>query len=362
MTVEAPERDVEGRGRWPDRACAVAQVMIAFDAPGAPGEDPVAHDISAAARKGDTLFLGADECTHIETLHIEGPGRVGGHQRTRLCELFELPDGGEEMDIEGLAVEDDWLWIVGSHSLTRRKPKSAARVDDQALRRLAKIKDNPNRMFVGRLPLARAPGAGERYQLAFDAGRRSQMLKVTARGSPLTRRLEQDRHLAPFLTLPAKENGLDIEGIVVDGDHIGLGLRGPVINGWALVLELTYRVNQAGRLKLKGELAKHWLDLGGLGIRDMKRSGEDVVLLAGPTMALDGPVRVFRWSHWRRHDPGSRVHTPQWLMDLPYGAGCDHPEALAPWSHQGEPALLVVCDKPGPDRLRPHGVLADVFG
>lgn len=362
MTMKAPDQSLHGRDSWPERASALGQVTIALTEPSASGEDPVAHDISAAARKGDTLFLAGDECAHIEVLHVDGPTHVGGHQRTKLCELFELPDGGEEMDIEGLAVEDDWLWVLGSHSLTRCKPKSKDRVGRKALRRLAKIEDKPNRMFVGRLPLARAPGPGERYRPALDGGRCGQMFKVTAGGTPLTRRLEKDAHLRPFLALPAKENGLDIEGIVVDEDRIGLGLRGPVIHGWALVLEFAWRATKSGRLKLKGELVKHWLDLGGLGIRDMKRSGEDVILLTGPTMAVDGPVRVFRWTEWRRERAGSRVHKPQWLMDLPFGQGCDHPEALAPWSHEGAPALLVVCDKPGSDRLQPHGILADVFG
>ncbi len=59
-----------------------------------------------------------------------------------------------------------------------------------------------------------------------------------ARGKDLRDLLEDDEHLAPFLAIPGKDNGLDVEGIAVRGDRVLLGLRGPVLRGWALVLEL----------------------------------------------------------------------------------------------------------------------------
>ena len=40
---------------------------------------------------------------------------------------------------------------------------------------------------------------------------------------------------------------------------------------------------------------KHVLRLDGLGVRDLCPHGEDLLVLAGPTMDLDGPVHVFRW-------------------------------------------------------------------
>ena len=44
--------------------------------------------------------------------------------------------------------------------------------------------------------------------------------------------------LRPFLPIPSKDNGLDIEGITARGDRVLLGLRGPVLRGIALVAEL----------------------------------------------------------------------------------------------------------------------------
>lgn len=336
----------------------LARMRLVLDQPAAEDEDPPARDISAAASAGDTLFLAADECADVEILNLVGD-HFTEHRRVGLRRAFDLPGGDEEMDIEGLAVEDGWLWVVGSHSLTRKKPKAGKPLDKAALHRLAKLKDNDNRMFLGRLPLRRLEGG--RWDVCTDADRERapQMLPMGKHGTDLYRALKKDPHLGPFCDIPAKENGLDVEGIVVDGARVGLGLRGPVINGWAIVLELEIQPGKGGDLCLEGKVRKHFLDLKGLGIRDLKRRGDDVLVLAGPTMKLDGPAQVYRWSGWRK--PTDDLHRPELLVELPYGRNCDHPEALAPVTHQGRDGLMVICDSPGPDRLGGGGVLADVF-
>lgn len=339
-----------------------AQVRLLLDHPAEAGETPPARDISAAARVGETLFLGADESAHVEILFGSADGFIE-HRRAHLARAFDLPGGDEEMDIEGLTVDEDWLWVVGSHSLTRKKPKKGRPLDAAALRRMAKLKDNPNRLFLGRLPLMQGSGGRWDVWLGADAARRPQMLPIGKGGSELYRLIKKDPLLGPFCALPAKENGLDVEGVVVDGDRVALGLRGPVINGWAIVLEVRVQSQGPGALQLSGPLQMHFLDLGGLGIRDLKRRGDDVFVLTGPTLKLDGPAQVFRWRDWRRlGDVEDRLHRPERLLELPCGVGCDHPEALAPYSHDSADALLVVCDKPGSARLAPGGaMLADVF-
>jgi hypothetical protein len=339
---------------WPPSARPIAQVQLRLEH--RPDEKPVAHDISAAAAAGATLFVAADEHATVEVLDRTADGGLGAHDWVRLAERFDLPDPDDEIDIEGLAVEGDGLWIVGSHSLTRKKPKAGKPVDEEAIARLAKLKDNPNRMFLGRLPIA--PAGDGRWRVADGPG---EMLRIRHGRTDLTRALAEDLHLERFLKLPAKENGLDVEGLVIDGGRVGLGLRGPVINGWALVLELRVE-RRRGELEMDGGLRKHWLDLGGLGIRDLKRRGDDVIVLSGPTMALDGPVQLYRWRGWREPPPAEQlVQRPEHVADLPYGCGCDHPEAIAPWSEGGEDALLVVCDSPAPRRLTAQGITADVF-
>ncbi|MFC3077421.1 DUF3616 domain-containing protein [Phenylobacterium terrae] len=341
----------------------VAQIRLALDAPPGEGEPHPAHDISAAARLGDTLFLAADEAADIEILDLVGED-FAAHRRVRLGEAFDLPGGAdEEMDIEGLAVEGGWLWVTGSHSLTRKKPKKSKPLD--TLARLAQLRQRPNRMFLGRLPLAEtAPGRWDVLTGPAADGRRPQMLPIGKHGSDLYKALKKHPLLGPFCALPAKENGLDVEGIVVDGDRVGLGLRGPVINGWALIIEA--RIAPASDapgeadLALAGDLNLHVLDLGGLGVRDLKRRERDILILAGPTMKLSGPARVYRWTGWTT--PADLPHRPVAILELPHGEGCDHPEALAPAGHEGRDALLVVCDTPSPERLAGGAVVADVFG
>ena len=46
-------------------------------------------------------------------------------------------------------------------------------------------------------------------------------------------------------------------------------------------------------------LRKHFLQLGGLGVRDLHFAGDDLFILAGPTMVLDGDIRLFRWPRAR---------------------------------------------------------------
>ncbi len=187
------------------------------------------------------------------------------------------------------------------------------------------------------------------------------MLPIGKHVSPFLKLLRDDPLIGPFTAIPSKENGLDVEGLVVDGRRVGFGLRGPVINAWALVVEV--EVHGVGdELVLEGALRTHFLDLGGLGIRDLKRRGDDVLILAGPTMKLDGPARVFCWRDWSsRLQDSDMLHHPELVLDLPFGSGFDHPEAMAAISHNGDEALLVVCDTPGPLRVCGGRVLADVY-
>jgi hypothetical protein len=344
---------------WPACAERLAQVPLALDEP-APGEDPPAHDISAAATHGDTLFLGADECARLEVLHRAGDG-YAEHRRVELRKAFDLPGSDSEMDIEGVAVCDGWLWIVGSHSLTRKKPKKGGPLNGKGLARLAKLNDNHNRMFLGRMPLR--PLEGGRWDVCIGEhdGRRPQMLPVGKHVSPLFKLLREHPLIGPFTAIPSKENGLDVEGLIVEAARVGLGLRGPVINGWALIVEVEVHA-EAGGLELASGLTTHFLDLGGLGIRDLKRLGDEVLILAGPTMKLDGPAQVFRWRGWREPAAnGDLLHRPSRVLELPFGTRCDHPEAMAAIEHEGAERLLVVCDTPGPHRLAAGRVLADLY-
>ncbi len=69
---------------------------------------------------------------------------------------------------------------------------------------------------------------------------RSTVLQTTENGNQLMDTLQTDEHLGLFVStsLPSKENRLDIEELAVDKNKIFLGLRGPVLREFAIILEL----------------------------------------------------------------------------------------------------------------------------
>ena len=192
------------------------------------------------------------------------------------------------------------------------------------------------------------------------------MIKQTGKGSRLAEALVADPLLSPFTRIPAKEGGVDIEGIAIAGSRLALGMRGPVICTFALLIEITIDAGRSGRLRLAGRPIKRLLDLDGLGIRDLKRFGDDLLILAGPTTGLDGPCALYRWPGWVL-DAGSdadtvELHHPERLLDLPFGRGVDHPEGLALWGDDPS-RILVLYDSPAPERcdLDAGTIKADLF-
>ncbi|MEL6481071.1 MAG: DUF3616 domain-containing protein, partial [Pseudomonadota bacterium] len=266
--------------------------------------DPTERDISAAARAGDTLFLSCDETAGVERLRPVGEGRWGAHTHINLGAFFDLPEGpGGEMDVEGLEVAEGpggaWLWVVGSHALKRRKPKRDENDAAEALRRMGKLKRDANRYFLGRLPLVRDADGGL-SPVAEDGARRAACLPLDEDESVLVEMLAGDPLLAPFMELPAKENGFDIEGLAATDTRVWLGLRGPVILGHAIVIELALEPGDDGFLRFAevadGQgYAKHLLPAHGLGLRDLRRLGDDILCLTGPTLDAAGPAHVMRW-------------------------------------------------------------------
>jgi len=341
-------------------------------------DQPVRTDLSTVAVSGRCLWTANDEFATVERLVRQDNGSYREHKPFALAKLFDLPEGkGGEMDIEGMDVADGYLWVVGSHSLTREKPEPDEHDASEALARLTEIKEHPNRHFLGRIPLVETePGSGlyklHRRARAGRVGkaRKYACLKMKGGDNQLSRTLKKDVHIAPFLGAPAKENGFDIEGIAARGNRIMLGLRGPVLRGWAMVLEVEVKQTKPGRLKLRkigpnGErYIKHFLDLRGLGIRELTMHGDALLILAGPTMDLDGPIALIRWPDaFEARDQtvvtNDRLET---VLHLPFGHGADHPEGICLLQDEAQERLLVVYDSPADDRL--HGktaIDADLF-
>ena len=207
---------------------------------------------------------------------------------------------------------------------------------------------------------------------------RAAQLRGSDQGNDLTKALAHDEHLRSFLAIPGKDNGFDIEGLAVAGERLFLGLRGPVLRGWTVILEVEpkARADDPTTLQLKKigpggrRYRKHFLQLGGLGVRDLCVDGPDLLILAGPTMDLDGPVTVFRWRHGVRSSVERVVFSNQVppIMQLPFGvgtdAGRDHAEGMTVCSPDGGAtrAVMVVYDSASDGRKREAGTVeADLF-
>ncbi|MGL4575765.1 MAG: DUF3616 domain-containing protein, partial [Burkholderiaceae bacterium] len=270
------------------------------------------HDnLSGAAFSGaDWLWVAGDEACAVDRLRRLPPTgderlRFGQGRDFALADLLDLPGAREdEADLEGMAVVDNWLWVVGSHGLKRKNAKPG-RSDADNGKRLSKLSLDANRRLLACVPIeVDADGAPCLVRTARD-GRCAMRLKGDALDNELTRALADDPHFGPYMAIPGKDNGFDIEGLAVDGERLLLGLRGPVLRGWSGMLEIALEA-RSGVLRMKPLAAagtllrKHFLPLEGLGIRDLHFSGEDLYLLAGPTMVLNGDIRVCRW-------PGARA-------------------------------------------------------
>lgn len=88
----------------------------------------------------------------------------------------------------------------------------------------------------------------------------------------------------------------------------------------------------------------HFLDLGGVGVRDLTRDGGTMLILAGPVTSADAPFALHQW----RPRYSTRIHEPALIHSFP-GNG-ERPEGISVMEREGRKGVLVVYDGPG-DRI-----------
>lgn len=373
-----------------DQTFLLGRVLLRFG--GGEDAESIIGELSAAAFDDNgNLWVCSDELSsgRITLSRLQAISQVeyGRHAQFALRDYIDLLVDGEdktEADIEGLDVAGGYLWFTGSHSSKRARPKGKNREKDLA--RLARVEVEANRFLLGRIPLLE----GAPVRSGFHANRPEERLNAArlgdgTGGNVLIEALRDDPHLGSFLRtvhgadgaetllpLASKENGFDIEGLAVLGEELFLGLRGPVLRGWAALLEIKPREESIGKLGLapisgsEQYYRKHFLDLDGLGIRELVRDGDDLLILAGPTMTLQGILRVYRLRDAASlaNDSVTAAGDAQLepLFDLPIVPGGDNAEGCALYSWPGRRGLLVVYDGPVEARRpAPGAVYADVF-
>ena len=339
----------------------------------------VREGLSTILRTGDYLWVSCDERCTLERLKKLDEQTFGDHHSFDLSQFLKLPTGTDnEIDIEGIALEEHYLWLVGSHSLARRKPKKDQSPADQ-IKRLAKLKTDPNRYLLARIPLHRNKETGEirlvphiTHPYEPSAMLTAAQLISTAPGTnQLMEALADDNHVQDFLKIPGKDNGFDIEGLAIHNDRIFIGLRGPVLRGWAIILEVAVQDTGNGYFELKpigskGNLyLKHFLHLEGMGIRELDIVDNDMLILAGPSMDLDGTIALYRWPNALQQTGQTITHRKDLdrLFEVPNGCGPttgqDKAEGMTLFDKQH---AIVVFDSPTEERkLGADAVTADLY-
>jgi len=164
-------------------------------------------NLSGLAAGDGWLWLAGDEGRSLQRLQADASGGYGHSSRVKLAD-FGLAGGKAEgeSDLEGLALNGDRLWLVGSHSLRRRRHDS-----DKGEPLALDPQRSANAQVLGCLHL---DGRG--------VPRSGQRLRCTTTNSvdALTAALASEPLLRPFLPIPSKDNGLDIEGIAARGDRV----------------------------------------------------------------------------------------------------------------------------------------------
>ena len=364
------------------------------------GKD-IAKSLSAFVYAAGSIFAGGDEGVKMARLEERDDGqRFEMKELINLSKWFDLPRPPpvdptkkvKEIDLEGLAIdhERNVMWLVGSHSLKRGKAEAGAGTAEN-LKELGEVKSDANRFFLG---CVRLRNEGGKLQLSADGPQPGDERAVQLVGDETTNELLDDirsdelfrRFCMAHAGIPGKDNGVDIEGLAcAPGGRVLVGMRGPVLRGVAVVLELApIRVEsattKADRMQLTAigvggrKYRRHFLDLGGNGIRDLcwDENG-DLLVLAGPTAGLDAPPLIFRWRaakealgkassdeeqfFWRAE--GALVVEPlgaDWQQEE---SGVDHAETI---TFIGNKKLAIGYDSPGTTRLRgPATVDVDIL-
>lgn len=277
----------------------------------------VLDNLSGVVADGERLWTVSDEGRSFHCLDRRGGGYALFREYALDEEIKGLPgQGGDELDLESIDIAEGALWLCGSHCNVRvqPKPKDAPRLKWQ-------IRQRPSRRVLARLEIR--DGRLGKAKLAPLDGPRS-----------IRAALAEDRYLRPFINLPGKENGLDIEGVVVFDDEVLLGLRGPILDSMAVIVHLTLNRD----LEVKSHRLS-FLDLAGLGLRDLIRHDDAILLIAGPVGDAKGPFALHRW----RPNQTTNIQKPVRLCGLPANGG--KPEGLCLLERNGQPGVLLVYDR-----------------
>jgi hypothetical protein len=222
------------------------------------GEVGADKDLSGIACISDRYCLiGADEGRDVQVVELRRDA-----QALRIVETVSLLSSGPEIDIEAIAAEGDYYYIVGSHGISKKQGER-----------------QNNRCRVFRLKVD--PKTGVPKGLSIAGLRRPSGLDVAS----LADVIRADPVLGPYFGQPLQQKGINIEGLAVRNGRLFVGFRNPNVGGDAFVLEVAADEVFGSRTppaRPWQPALLHRLHLGeGLGIREIVAAKSGFLLIAG---------------------------------------------------------------------------------
>jgi predicted extracellular nuclease len=259
-------------------------------------------DASTALDLGNGAMVVADDETNVLRIYERNASRLPAAAVDLVSLGLALPDAAtREIDIEAVARSGSTLWWLGSHG---QNSSGATRTNRQLLFTTAISGSGAATTFT----LGGSYRSLRSDLIAWDVAN-GHGLGANALG------------LAAAAALAPEPNGFNIEGLEVapDGTTLLIGFRSPLqgANGRALVVPVTNATALVTANPTTGTAAAFGqpmlLDLGGRGIRDLRRSATgDYVILAGPP----GTGTDFRLYTWNGTASNTPVLRPADLADL----------------------------------------------
>lgn len=184
--------------------------------------------------------------------------------------LTLLSDEDKDPDAEGVAYDEGFFYVTGSHGRSRHSDKK-----------------NLSSYVVFRIAVDPRTGAPKTEP---DA----EKVDGVESSSRLRKVLKNDDDVEAYFNEPLAEGGVNIEGIAVRNGRIYFGLRGPSLKRHAFVLSVNADALFTKHDDLKPNTTS--LELGkDTGIRDLAVVSDGLLILAGPTREEDVPYTVWLW-------------------------------------------------------------------
>lgn len=241
------------------------------------------NNISALAIVGNRLVIGSDETSFVQLLEEKPNGYTvygDGGKRPIILQPSGVGSAQEvEVDIEGIAADNNTIYVIGSHARVR---PSGDNGKNKYKKNRANL-DNPPSRFEKKKEFA-ARNTVARFELDSNGA------AMNLENSSLKEVLDTTYPFKLFRDIPSKENGIDIEGLAVRDGKLYAGFRGPILrDNFVPILEFEFSKPIAHHRVL-------YVKLQGRGVRDMVAVKEGFLILAGPVGDGGQSYQIYLWN------------------------------------------------------------------